>query len=62
MKKSNNNNNNNNNNNTGNEEMGSRLADYFLGLEPFVVEFHSVLALSCLSDFYGSVQVQGGRL
>jgi hypothetical protein len=42
--------------------MGSRLAHYFLGLEPFVVEFHSVLALSCLSDFYGSVQVQGGRL
>jgi hypothetical protein len=42
--------------------MESPLANRLLGLEPFVAEFHSVLALSCLSDFFGSVQVQGGRL
>lgn len=54
--------NNNNNNNTDNKEMFGRLADYFLGLKSFAVDFHSVLTLSCLSDFYGSVQVQGGRL
>jgi hypothetical protein len=42
--------------------MDSPLANHLLGLEPFVVEFYSILVLSSLSDFCGSVQVQNGWL